>query len=159
MRSWAYWESQCHTACSPCHILKKKLYIYIYIYILNILGVVRFSAVCISRRWWPHRSNVGTKKMPPTTLLETFSEALRGRIGVVRPVSVGVGGSTNRPASSLPRAIVHYHPHLLSILLSSKPHVTLPPLASTAMPNSPLISHRGRSRAAASYQPLPISPS
>ena len=56
----------------------KIIYIYIYIYILNILGAVRFSAVCTSRRRWLHRFDVGTEEMPPTTVSETFGGALKG---------------------------------------------------------------------------------
>ena len=42
------------------------------------LGSVRSSLVCKSWRRWPHRFDVGTEDLPPTTVPGTFDEALSG---------------------------------------------------------------------------------
>ena len=61
------------------------------------LGSVRSSLVCKSWRGWPHRSDIGTEDLPPTTVPETFDEALSG---VGRPVlSVPVYPWTGLPLS------------------------------------------------------------
>ena len=52
------------------------------------LGSVRSSLVCKSWRRWPHRSDVGTEDLPPTTVPGTFDEALSGAGRLVLSVPV-----------------------------------------------------------------------
>ena len=59
------------------------------------LGSVRSSSVCISQRRWPHRFDVSTEDLPPTTVLETFGEALSGVGRCSQIDSVGAGISLN----------------------------------------------------------------
>ena len=52
------------------------------------LGSVRSPSVCTSWHRWPHLSDVDTKDLSPTTVLETFGGALSGAGwgDAVRPV-------------------------------------------------------------------------
>ena len=61
------------------------------------LGSVRSLSECTSRCRWPHRSDVGTKDLPLTTMPETFDGGLSGagRCGQTSFVDAGI--SMNRP--------------------------------------------------------------
>ena len=61
------------------------------------LGSVRSSSVCTSQRRWLHRFDNSTEDLPPTTVPETFDEALSGVGRCSQTGSVGAGISLNMP--------------------------------------------------------------